>query len=192
MAGQKTGQFITGVNASIIVNGTRAAFVTDLQYDIQVKHASPHILGVYEAVEVAPLSIEVTGSFTVIRYHKHMQEQIKTINGNADANGIGTFGLNDIVAALTLPVGNYAQDGRAYDSFDPSKMHKSMMFDIEIRTKTDEGECTTDLIRNCRITGSSVRMSKRAVKTQTYTFKAIYAEDDTFMASPSGRGQLNQ
>jgi hypothetical protein len=194
MAGVKAGKFISGANATIRVNGVLVAFATDMQYRIEVKHASPHILGVYEAVEISPLSIEVTGSFSVIRYHKHVKEALDvTFAGNqSDANGVGTFGLNDVVAALGLPVGKYAADGRAYDSFDPSKMHKSMMFDIEVRTKTDEGECTTDLIKNRRLTSTDVKLTKRSLKVQTYTFKAIYAEDDTFVANSSGQGQLNQ
>jgi len=228
--------FITGSNAKLVVNGMTIGMATDVSYRVDVKHAEPHVLGVYEAMEIQPLQYEVHGSFTIIRYH---QKNIKhTINRGAnipggmrgdqgdDHNGIGTWTLDKILAQIGMPFGKFANEGRAHQAFDPSKMNKAMAFDIEVRQTIKSGttrveqpapfdittasqsgqvitgdsynptivpipavECTIAFIRNCRLTSTDFKVSKRGTATQTYTFAAQYLDEDTFVADMSGVGQ---
>lgn len=236
--------FITGANAKLIVNGMTIGMATDVSYKVDVKHAEPHVLGVYEAMEIQPLMYEVHGSFTVIRYHQknidHMLNRGYNIPAGLrhDKNGIGTWTIDKLLAQIGMPFGPFAKEGRAHQAFDPSKMNKAMMFDIEIKVKvghgqqqaipivatkavvdyTDQGqeftrneaqlnpdgspvvigtdfytapntECTLAFIRNCRLTSTDFRVSKRGLAIQTYTFAAQYLNEDTFLADMSGVGQ---
>ena len=130
--------FLTGDKAKVVINGRLHALVTDIAYNISVKHANPHVLGMYEAMELQPLSYNVTGSFTIIRYiagaydHSHA-----AFEANAKGNGIGEWRLKGnkgmLADAIGAPVGDTASDGRAHEAFNPRRMHQSMMFDIEIQ-----------------------------------------------------------
>lgn len=132
--------FITGANAKIKLNGKTLAFCTDMQYSINVIHQTPKILGMYEGTSVEPLGYSVSGSFTVIRYAKDARAAIgNTPAGTApnDAgNGVGNFGrawgggVGNLLAANGI--GN---DGRANESFDPSRLANATTFDIEVYQK---------------------------------------------------------
>lgn len=224
--------FITGANAKLIVNGMTIGMATDVSYKVDVKHAEPHVLGVYETMEIQPLMYEVHGSFTIIRYHQknidHMLNRGHNIPAGLrhDKNGLGTWTIDKLLAQIGVPFGPFANEGRAHQAFDPSKMNKAMMFDIEIKVKVGHGvstvshppavsplvaaqngqvltgdsfndsattapeiECTLAFIRNCRLTSTDFRVSKRGLATQTYTFAAQYLNEDTFLADMSGVGQ---
>src|ERR1035437_3837033 len=91
--------FITGDKLKILLDGKTVAFATDLTCSIQIAHQTPHVLGMYEAVSVEPLSYNVTGSFSIIRY---VHNAIGNIGGTpppgtnpADAgNSAGTWGTD--------------------------------------------------------------------------------------------------
>lgn len=224
--------FITGANAKLIVNGMTIGMATDVSYRVDVKHAEPHVLGVYEAMEIQPLMYEVHGTFTVIRYHqKNIQHMLNRGNNIPrglidDHNGLGTWTIDKLLAQIGVPFGPFSNEGRAHQAFDPSKMNKAMSFDIEIRAKIQNGqlyltqptvgsavddalhgrstggnplepklktspdvECTLAFIRNCRLTSTDFKVSKRGAAIQTYTFAAQYLNEDTFLADMSGVGQ---
>jgi len=83
MAG-KTPFFITGANAFLRLNHFTLAMCTDVTYSIRVKHASPHILGVFESFSQEPLSYEVSGSFTVVRYTKGLKNFLSGVQSQSD------------------------------------------------------------------------------------------------------------
>lgn len=226
--------FLTGANAKIIVNNVTLAFATDISYKIDIRHATPRVLGMYEAQEVQPLSYAVSGSFTIIRYAKGLKTLINggnknTVLGNnllgaaiagvvqaiepgfnnntstpgpgggappnvSDrGNSIGSWAGEQggiINKSIGNPFGGTAADARTDQSLDPGKLNKSLMFDIEIRQQAGGGlDGGMARIRNCRITSAEFNMSKRSLGTQTFTFEAMYADEDSFIASLSGIGQ---
>lgn len=225
--------FLTGANAKIIVNNVTLAFATDISYRIDIKHATPRVLGMYEAQEVQPLMYAVSGSFTIIRYAKGLKTIINggnknTVLGNnllgavaagiAQAinpdfsnnifspgpgggappnvsdkgNSVGAWSGEQggiISKSIGNPFGGTAADARTDQSLDPGKLNKALMFDIEIRQQASGTDGGVARIRNCRITSAEFNMNKRSLGTQTFTFEAMYADEDAFIASMSGIGQ---
>jgi len=190
--------FITGAAAKLKLNGLTLAMCTDVTYSIKVKHAAPHVLGVFEAFTLEPLSYEVSGSFSVIRYTRGLkdfiQEYGKTPDGVSEkGNGVGSWGPSSGIDTVAASLGGNSFGGtsRVDQSFDPSKLHTPLMFDIEIHQKTTQGE--TGIIarlRNCRLTSSDFKLMKRGLAMQTFTFQACYADEDSFNAGVSGVGQV--
>ena len=192
--------FLTGANAKIIVNHVTMALAVNVSYRISVKHASPRVLGMYEVQEHQPLSYDVMGNFSIIRYLKNQRNHSEEVGAEApysvtnNGNGIGKWrqdnGNNSVAEAAGLDTIGFESDGKVRESFIPERMNKSMMFDMEIRQKApDGGECTVARFRNCRIETAEFNLDKRSPATQSFTFKAQYVDEDTFIARKSGVGQ---
>jgi len=134
--------FLTGANAKIILNNKSVAFATDISYSITVRHATPRVLGRFEVETVQPLSYDVEGTLTIIKYARGMKDHMSThessapVNVDQLGNGLGSFaaGQGALTSALGLPSGGQFDGGTA-DNFNPSRMFQSKMFDIEIRQK---------------------------------------------------------
>lgn len=141
MAGKKP-FFLTGANARIILNNRSVAFATDISYSVDVRHATPRVLGRFEVETVQPLSYEVSGTLTIIKYARGMKDYIgeSPPDVNQAGNGIGSFAASQgmIASALGLPSGGQFDGGTA-DNFDPGRFFQSKMFDIEIRQKVPPG-----------------------------------------------------
>jgi hypothetical protein len=56
-------------------------------------------------------------------------------------------------------------------------------------TNAADNETSVILIRDCRMEEIAFSLNKKGVATQTFTFKARYVDDDTFIARKSGVGQ---
>lgn len=195
---QKVPFFLTGANARILLNNRTVAFATDVSYNIAVKHASPHVLGRFEAEVHQPLAYDVTGTMTIIRYARGIDKflgQGAPADASPSGNGMGSFsradGAGGFKKALGLPVsGESSFDGAADEALNPSRFFQSKMFNIEIRQKLGgNDETTVVMIRDCRIESFSFDLSKRGAAVQRLQFKARYADDDTFIARKSGVGQ---
>src|ERR1035437_4331691 len=96
MAGVKP-FFLTGDKLKIKLNGKTIAFATDLTCSIQILHQTPHVLGMYEGVSVEPLSYNVAGTFSIIRYVHNAAANIGGVPPNGIAandagNGVGNWG----------------------------------------------------------------------------------------------------
>jgi len=130
--------FLTGANAKIILNNKSVAFATDISYSVTVRHATPRVLGKFEVEVIQPLSYDVQGTLTIIKYARGMKNYVASPpeDVNQLGNGIGSFssGQNILTSALGLPSGG-SFDGGAGDNFNPSRFFQSKMFDIEIRQK---------------------------------------------------------
>lgn len=191
MAGQKP-FFLTGANAKIRVNGKTLAFVTNLSYSVDIKHATPTVLGMYEPSSVEPLSYIVTGSFTVVRYTADIATDVggQRPNGVSErGNGLGTFGPDGLLEQLKAGFDIKKPDGRAYQNLNPSKLKTATTFDIEVFQKFAYGQRSVARIRDVRITRADFNLSKNAAANQTFNFTALYADEDSFLADFSGTSQ---
>ena len=187
--------FITGATAKIALNGKTMAFATDISYSIAVKHASPRVLGRFEVEVHQPLSYDVSGSFTIIRYAKGLKSGLsghEPEGVNDSGNGVGNWKmpgtLGGIAGAYGLPTAGQF-DGAAHEALDPARMYQSKMFDIDIYQKTDAGECHIARLKDCRITTADFNMSKKELAKERFNFVCRYAHEDTFLAGGSGVGQ---
>lgn len=191
MAGVKP-FFLTGANAKIKVNDKTLAYCTNISYSVKVNHATPQVLGMYEASSVEPLSYLVTGQFSVIRYVADAVSQTRGQKPHGvqnSGNGIGHWGQDTDLSSLKKSLANL-KDGRAYQNLVPKELQYATTFDIEIIQKTSGSEnVTAAKIRNVRITQADFALSKKAPATQTFNFTAIYADEDSFLADFSGLGQ---
>jgi hypothetical protein len=178
--------FLTGANAKVKVNGKVVAFCTDLSYSIQVLHQTPKVLGMYEGTSVEPIGYSVSGSFRVVRYIRNATEAIKDKPRSVKkvGNGIGNLGEKDIIKG-------FLNDGRTDESLIPADLENAAGFDIEVHQKLPGTDKTIGVakIRNCRITQADFSLSKRSTAIQTFNFVALYADEDSFEADFSGRGQ---
>jgi hypothetical protein len=238
MAG-KTPFFLTGGNARILLNGKTVAYATNVTYRVSAKNAAPRVLGRFEVEVVQPLSYDVTGTLSIIRYGRGLQGYFSNHspdNVNNKGNGIGSYGMASfggaIGSALGLPSSDGQFDGAPNENFNPSRMFQSKMFDIEIRQQIpspgelgksknwnpknvgqalqDFGQSVLDAIddglvpdtsgagknetpvvvlRDCRFEEMDFQLNKRGVATLNLTFRARYADDDSFTARKSGVGQ---
>jgi len=179
--------FIVGATAKIKLNNQTIAFCQDFSYSVVVKHASPHVLGQYEVNSLEPLAYEVSGSFSVIRYTRNavkniVQSGAKPPDGVSNlGNGLGSWGANNF--------GNLGNDGRANENLDPSVLNVATFFDIEVYQKIKGNTRGIAKLRDCRVESANFSMTKTTAGTQRFTFKAIYADEDSFIAGFSGQGQ---
>ena len=185
--------FLTGANAKIKVNNMTLAYCTNLSYSVQVNHATPRVLGMYEPTSIEPLSYLVTGSFTVVRYVADVKDNVGGVSphgANEGGNGVGNWGPDGLGKRLAAGFNLSAPDGRAYDALNPSKLDKATGFEIYVYQKLADGEQqSVTKIREARITRADFNLGVRSAATQTFTFTAVYADEDSFIADFSGRGQ---
>lgn len=183
--------FITGANAKIVLNGKTLAFCTDVSYSVVVNTQTPKILGMYEGTSVEPLGYVVAGSFTVIRYAKDVKGQVNEPNGVTMAgNGIGNWGGQwDNTARGFMARNGIGDDGRPNENLNPSALANGTTFDIQIYQKIANDSFGVANIRNVRITKADFSLSKKGVAVQRFEFSALYADEDSFVADFSGKGQ---
>jgi hypothetical protein len=196
MAG-KTPFFLSGGNAKILVNNRTVAYATNVTYRISVKNAMPRVLGRAEVEAIQPLTYDVTGSLSIIKYGRGLQSYF---GGQAPqgvdnkGNSMGSYGLSSVGGvvggALGLPNSSGQFDGSPNEAFDPSRFFQSKMFNIEVRQKlSGKDETPAALLRDCRFEDLSFQLDRRGVATIQLTFRARYADGDDMIARKSGVGQ---
>jgi hypothetical protein len=192
--------FVTGASAKIRLNDKTLAFCTDVSYSVQINTATPKVLGMYEGSSVEVLGYQVSGTFSVVRYAKDIATTLKEIDpsfvipkdvaANDAGNGVGNWGavwggkFGDFLSRNGI--GN---DGRANEAMDPSKFQNATTFDIQIYQKVGQQNLGVANIRNARITASNFQLRKRGPAIQTFSFVALYVDEDSFRAEFSGLGQ---
>lgn len=183
--------FITGANCKLKVNGVTLAFATNVNYSVSVPHARAKMLGSYEANSFDPLSYDINGSFTVIRYVDGLKEKLESLgiaapNGaDSKGNGIGSWTTQSAKSAVSKAFG-YGADGRADRSLNPASLQDGVTFDIEIYQKLpDNSFLGVSRLRNVRITQMSSQLAKRGNMMQTFQFIAQFLDEDSFIADPS-------
>ena len=200
--------FLTGANCRIRIGTTLVALATGVSCRVTVNHATPRLLGQYEVADIQPVSYEVTGQLTIIRYTRGLKEAMEdaglgTPNVPPEGNSVGSYNSNSgHLDAASLQ--NVLEPDIA-SSFKPSTFFRSQKFDIEIiQTNAVTGEANREdrfgiasrekgtpvvRIQNCRFTSLELTISKTGVAQQAYQFTAQYYHDDTFIARKSGVGQ---
>jgi hypothetical protein len=184
--------FLTGANAKIKLNGKTLAFVTDLSYSVEIPHAAPTLLGNYEPASLEPLAYKVLGSFNLIRYIDGVANDLKSrgykiphgVNDNG--NGVGNWGPDGFLDRN----GIFSSDGQANKALNPAEFDGAVRFDIEVWQKTPGGElCAVARFRDCRIVRTNFNISKKSPAMQSFSFQALYADEDSFLSNMSGEGQ---
>jgi len=136
--------FLTGANAKILLNNKTVAYCTNVSYKVTVRHATPRVLGRFEVETIQPLSYDVVGTMTLIRYAAGLKDffggrHIDTPAAiNQAGNGLGSFGpsgIDGVVASLGIPNSNLQFDGAPDENLVPGRLFQSKLFNIEIRQK---------------------------------------------------------
>jgi len=162
--GTKPG-FIHGANARVKLDNLTLAYCTDLNYTIDMATVPIEAIGSYEVKAYEPIAYSVSGSFSVIRYTKHIQP---------------TKGKNTGNPAVAL--GNTNKVGT---QLNPGQVLSSSTFDMEIFqvnsiTASDTStvdDNTTFKLTDCRVTRRASSLNKRGVMVDSYTFVAILGGD---------------
>jgi hypothetical protein len=68
-----------------------------------------------------------------------------------------------------MPFGQFANEGRAHQAFNPSKMNKAMSFDIEIKVKVGGGATIVDRVTEQVITPNFQLQNDNVNKTMVTT-----------------------
>jgi hypothetical protein len=186
--------FVTGANCKLKINGVTLAYATDLSYNVSIPHARARSLGSYETNSFEPLSYDVSGSFTVVRYVDDLKSRLENLglgipnNVSNLGNGVGgwtTLRDNRAGGILLSGLGN-GVDGRADRSLNPASFQDGVTFDIEIYQKMPNGDSLgVARMRNARITSMNSSISKRSNMTQTFQFIAQFLDEDSFLADAS-------
>ena len=181
MAGLKPA-FVTGATAKIRLGGMTMAFAQDVSYNVNVTTYPIETMGRFEPISIEPISYNVSGSLSVIRYTRRAAEQAMT-NAYVNGNGIGQWNMPEGLGS----VGSH--------HINPGKMFISETFDLEIFQKTEQaGTIDTDIqiakVIDCRFTSMGSSISKRGVLVQQFAFQAVLVGDDSFTAERSGDNDL--
>jgi hypothetical protein len=168
MAGVKPG-FIHGANARVKLDGKTLAYCTDLNYTIDMATVPIEAIGSYEVKAYEPIAYSVNGSFSVIRYTKHL------VKGGSPTKGAKTG--NPAVAL--------GGDNKVGTQLNPGQVLSSSTFDMEIFQVNSVSESDTNAaddnsvfeLKDCRVTRRSSSLNKRGVMVDSYTFVAILGGD---------------
>lgn len=135
----------------------------------------------YEPTSIEPLSYNVSGQFSIIRYVADIKNNgVSNIAENGTGNGIGNWKSFD-----TNLDPKYALDSRTNESLNPGRLDQAIGFEIRIY----QGSTSVARIRNARIVQANFGVGVDTLAEQTFAFQAIYADEDSFLADFSGRGQ---
>lgn len=185
--------FITGANCKIKVNGVTLAFAVNLNYSVKIPHARARTLGSYESNSFEPLSYDVDGSFSIVRYIDGLKSRLENLGLSAPAgadnlgNGIGGWTRMNNSPTFQKTLGNGA-DGVANKSLIPAYLQDGVCFDIEVYQKTPDGTYLgVSRIRNARIVSMQANMQKRSTMMQSFQFIGQYLDEDSFIADGSAQ-----
>lgn len=186
--------FVTGDKIKIMLNGKTMAFATDFSCSVQVLTKTPHVLGMYEGTSVEPLSYNVGGTFSIVRYVKNVQGNVggKPPHGadpNDQGNGIGSWGAG---LAGVIGIAPNSQDGRANEDFNPATLNQGTSFDIAVYQHNPNGDpLGVIMIRSVRCTKMDFSINKKNPGMDRFEFVGLYLDGDNFYAQSSGSGQQN-
>lgn len=175
MAGIKP-TFITGAKAIVRVYGKALAFCSDVSYNVNVQHIPVEALGIFEIISNEPVSYNVDGTFSVIRYAK-VEGQVNPLQNFANALNEGDIPSNT-ASGIVDESGNSLKQ-----HIDPAQIINSTTFDMEVMEKngTDGGtevdNQTFFKITDCRITRRGSSLNKRGLLVDNYAFVGILASD---------------
>lgn len=191
--------FVTGASAKVKINGVTLAYCTELSYRVEINHSIPRVLGMYEGVSLEPLSYSVTGTFSVVRYVDGAKSLLTAQGAVFSGAKIseGGNGIGNIAPERDDPANS--KNKRIYDQLVPASLEAGTTFDIEVYQKFPEsldaqnqqrvkGErlLAVARIRKARIARAEAALSKNSSLIERYSFIALYLDEDSFIANPSG------
>lgn len=197
----KTPGMITGANAKITITDPTSAegksitlaYASDVNYDLRIDHIPVEVMNKYEVVSNEPVSMALSGSFTVVRYiEKAVLAKTSVKQGDKDID----------VPALLTPGGDASAKSNSVNlwgigkPFSPGDLLGSSTFDISIYqryVKADGQEDSTLFLKfkNCRITSRSTSLNKRSVMSERFDFVGETMDDDAITSGSSGDSDLS-
>jgi hypothetical protein len=161
------------------------AFATDVSYQLTISHVGVRAMGMLEVASYEPTSYAVSGTFSVIRYTKEAGSDqvslVRFVDGQAEISSAGQAIVGASKGGNSVNEWNDANSGRIGDQLDPGLILSSLTFDLEIyvKSKFETNENIPVLrIRDCRITGKSGSLNKRALMTDQFSFNGILMDSD--------------
>ena len=204
--------FITGANAKIVIDDITIAFAQDVSYQVSVNTIPIRGMGKLEVSAHEPVSYNVTGSITVVRYTKDAgSASARSFKQTADTDG--NIVTEEVPADRRKLINGASEKGNSVDRWNtkssnlgshlnPGKILSSLTFDLEIiakikptsETNTVSAETESVIkVRDCRITGKTGSLSKRGLMMDQFSFNAILVNnDEDFSASGTGWGEFNK
>lgn len=194
MAGKRPGM-ITGANAKITVGDTTLAYASDVSYNLAIDHIPVEVMNKYEVITNVPVSMSLSGSFTVVRYTR--EDSVKKKIKDPDTGEEKEIDTWTIGANGNSP-NEWKQDGENLKPFSPGDLLASKTFDITIfqRYVTGTGTSITEAdvkflkFKDCRITGRSASLNKRSVMSERFDFVGVSMDDDKITSASSGDTDL--
>ena len=167
MAQLKPG-FIAGANAKVKMFNKTVAYCQDVSYNVSVQTIPIESIGKYEVHSNEPVSYNVDGTFSIIRYTKNATKAASggVIKDAADGKNNAPESLED------------GGNGNAGQHLDPAQLLASQTFDLEIYEKRADGETALYRVLDCRIVRRSMSLNKRGVVTDGYAYVGILATDE--------------
>lgn len=183
---------ITGANAKIIVGDTTLAYASDVSYNLTIDHIPVEVMNKYEVVSNEPVSMTLSGSFSIVRYTKSASYEVTTkdSSGNSKTNTVYVAGKDGNSPNV------WKNNKKNLKSFSPGDLLGSETFDITISQRYidssgKEKDVTFLKFKDCRITGRSTALNKRSVMTERFDFVGITMDDDKITSSISGDDDLS-
>jgi hypothetical protein len=180
MAGKKPG-LITGSNAKIVLGGRTLAYATDIQYSVETSVIPVEVMGRMEVMCHEPIAINVSGSFSVVRYTSFAKNNLP--DASANGNGVGEL------AAGGTDLGDMS------NAFNPGQILSTSTVDLQIYQRqaasgADSGGTTQEVIKisDCRLTRLSGSINKRGILMEQYQFVGIMFDDESFTAAKTTTG----
>jgi hypothetical protein len=206
--------FITGANAKIVIDDITLAFAQDVSYQISINTIPIRAMGKLEVSAHEPISYNVTGSITVVRYTKDAGSSLSRIytttlvDTDGDPATAAVPVITEVVGSPRKLINGANEKGNSVDRWNtktsniglhlnPGKMLSSLTFDLEIITKINStGVVDAESVikvRDCRITGKTGSLNKRGLMMDQFSFNAILVDnDEEFKASGTGWGEFNK
>lgn len=206
--------FITGANAKIVIDDITLAFAQDVSYQVSINTIPIRGMGKLEVSAYEPVSYNVTGSITVVRYTKDAGSSFSKIytttmiDTDGDPATPAVPVITEVVGSPRKLINGANEKGNSIDRWNtktsnighhlnPGKMLSSLTFDLEIITKINStGVINTESVikvRDCRITGKTGSLSKRGLMMDQFSFNAILVDnDEDFSASGTGWSDFNK
>jgi hypothetical protein len=183
-----------------------------VSYQVSVGTIPIRGMGKLEVSTHEPVSYNVTGSITVVRYTKDAgSASARLFKQTKDADG-NTI-TEEVTADRRKLINGANEKGNSIDRWNtkssnlgsqlnPGKILSSLTFDLEIVAKikptSETNTVSTELesvvkVRDCRITGKTGSLSKRGLMMDQFSFNAILVDnDEDFSASGTGWGDFNK
>jgi len=186
---------ITGANAKIQVADTTLAYASDVSYTLNIDHIPVEVMNKYEVVSNEPVSMTLSGSFSVVRYSKAATIEVPLLDDNGNPVSPPKTTTKYVPGESNSP-NEWTHDKSKLKPFSPGDLLASKTFDITITQRyVDANGKEQDVnflkFKDCRITGRSTSLNKRSVMVERFDFIGETMDDDKITSAGSGDDDLS-